>query len=135
MKNSWKCWGFVRIEFLDRNLTFRIVCNRRNNSRKLSQFLHCMGSSEERTRAIRLYPTSLFFCKVLHHEKSYKIHNTWLVPRHFVAPSLTEFVMLGILNFIKIGFYHLTKVLEKALLPSVRGRANYSGIFMTLLFS
>ena len=25
VKNSWKCWGFVKIEFLD-NLTFRIVC-------------------------------------------------------------------------------------------------------------
>ena len=25
MKNSWKCWGFVKIEFLDKNLTFRIV--------------------------------------------------------------------------------------------------------------
>ena len=37
--------------------------------------------------------------------------------RHFVAPSLTEFVMLGILNFIKIGFYPLTKVLE--VLPTV----------------
>ena len=22
-----KCWGFVKIEFLDKNLTFRIVCN------------------------------------------------------------------------------------------------------------
>ena len=38
--------------------------------------------------------------------------------RHFVAPSLTEFVMLGILNFIKIGFYPLTKVLEKEVLPT-----------------
>ena len=26
MKNSWKCWDFVKIEFLDKNLTFRIVC-------------------------------------------------------------------------------------------------------------
>ena len=26
VKNSWKCWGFVKIEFLDKNLTFRIVC-------------------------------------------------------------------------------------------------------------
>ena len=26
MKNSWKYWGFVKIEFLDKNLTFRIVC-------------------------------------------------------------------------------------------------------------
>ena len=26
MKNSGKCWGFVKIEFLDKNLTFRIVC-------------------------------------------------------------------------------------------------------------
>ena len=27
LKNSWKCWGFfVKIEFLDKNLTFRIVC-------------------------------------------------------------------------------------------------------------
>ena len=26
MKNSWKCFGFVKIEFLDKNLTFRIVC-------------------------------------------------------------------------------------------------------------
>ena len=25
MKNTWKCWGFVKIEFLDKNLTFRIV--------------------------------------------------------------------------------------------------------------
>ena len=25
VKNSWKCWGFVIIEFLDKNLTFRIV--------------------------------------------------------------------------------------------------------------
>ena len=25
VKNSWKCWGFVKIEFLDKNLTFRIV--------------------------------------------------------------------------------------------------------------
>ena len=24
-KNSWKCWGFVNIEFLDKNSTFRIV--------------------------------------------------------------------------------------------------------------
>ena len=22
VKNSWKCWGFVKIEFLDKNLTF-----------------------------------------------------------------------------------------------------------------
>ena len=26
-KNSWKCWDFVKIEFLDKKLTFRIVCN------------------------------------------------------------------------------------------------------------
>ena len=26
-KNLWKCWGFVKIEFLDKNLTFRIVCS------------------------------------------------------------------------------------------------------------
>ena len=26
VKNSWKCWDFVKIEFLDKNLTFRIVC-------------------------------------------------------------------------------------------------------------
>ena len=26
VKNSWKCWGFVKIEFLDKNLTFRKVC-------------------------------------------------------------------------------------------------------------
>ena len=25
MKNSWKCWCFVKIEFLDKNSTFRIV--------------------------------------------------------------------------------------------------------------
>ena len=25
VKNSWKCWGFVNVEFLDKNLTFRIV--------------------------------------------------------------------------------------------------------------
>ena len=25
VKNLWKCWGFVKIEFLDKNLTFRIV--------------------------------------------------------------------------------------------------------------
>ena len=25
VKNSWKCWGFVKIEFLDKNLTFIIV--------------------------------------------------------------------------------------------------------------
>ena len=24
-ENSWKCWGFVKIEFLDNNFTFRIV--------------------------------------------------------------------------------------------------------------
>ena len=23
VKNSWKCWGFVKIEFFDKNLTFR----------------------------------------------------------------------------------------------------------------
>ena len=26
VKNSGKCWGFVKIELLDKNLTFRIVC-------------------------------------------------------------------------------------------------------------
>ena len=26
VKNSWICWGFGKIEFLDKNLTFRIVC-------------------------------------------------------------------------------------------------------------
>ena len=26
VKNSWRFWGFVKIEFLDKNLTFRIVC-------------------------------------------------------------------------------------------------------------
>ena len=26
VKNSWKYWGFVKIEFLDKNSTFRIVC-------------------------------------------------------------------------------------------------------------
>ena len=26
MKNSWQCCGFVKIEFSDKNLTFRIVC-------------------------------------------------------------------------------------------------------------
>ena len=26
MKNLWKCWGFVKIEFLDKNLTFQTVC-------------------------------------------------------------------------------------------------------------
>ena len=26
MKNPRKCLGFVKIEFLDKNLTFRIVC-------------------------------------------------------------------------------------------------------------
>ena len=26
VKNSWNCWSFVKIEFLDKNLTFRIVC-------------------------------------------------------------------------------------------------------------
>ena len=26
VKNSWKYWGFVKNEFLDINLTFRIVC-------------------------------------------------------------------------------------------------------------
>ena len=25
VKNLWKCWSFVKIEFLDKNLTFRIV--------------------------------------------------------------------------------------------------------------
>ena len=25
VKNSWKCWGFVKIELLDKNLNFRIV--------------------------------------------------------------------------------------------------------------
>ena len=28
MKNSWKCWSFVKIELLDKNLTFRIVCQK-----------------------------------------------------------------------------------------------------------
>ena len=27
VKNLWKCLGFVKIEFLDKNLTFRIVCS------------------------------------------------------------------------------------------------------------
>ena len=27
--NSWKCWGYVKIEFLDKNLTFRLVCIRK----------------------------------------------------------------------------------------------------------
>ena len=27
MKNSWKCKGFVKIEFLDKNVTSRMVCN------------------------------------------------------------------------------------------------------------
>ena len=26
MKNSWKRWGVVKIEFLDKNLGFRLVC-------------------------------------------------------------------------------------------------------------
>ena len=26
VKNSWKCWGFVKIEFMDKNLIFREVC-------------------------------------------------------------------------------------------------------------
>ena len=26
VKNSWKCWRFVKIEFLYKNVTFRIVC-------------------------------------------------------------------------------------------------------------
>ena len=28
VKTSWKCWSFVKIEFLDKNLTFRIVCKK-----------------------------------------------------------------------------------------------------------
>ena len=27
VKNSWKCWGFVKIDFLDKKMTFRIVWN------------------------------------------------------------------------------------------------------------
>ena len=27
VKNSSKCWGFVKIDFLDENLTFGTVCN------------------------------------------------------------------------------------------------------------
>ena len=30
VKNLWKCWGFVKIEFLDKNLTFRIVWEANN---------------------------------------------------------------------------------------------------------
>ena len=26
VKNLWRCWSFVKIEFLDKNLTFRIEC-------------------------------------------------------------------------------------------------------------
>ena len=26
VKNSLKCWGFVKIEFLDKNLSSRVVC-------------------------------------------------------------------------------------------------------------
>ena len=29
VKNLWKCWGFVKMKFLDKNLTFRIVCSPR----------------------------------------------------------------------------------------------------------
>ena len=25
VKNPWKCWGFVKLEFLDKSLTFRVV--------------------------------------------------------------------------------------------------------------
>ena len=28
VKNSWKCWGFVKIKFWDKNLTFRIAWTR-----------------------------------------------------------------------------------------------------------
>ena len=37
VKNSWKWWGFVKIEFLDKNLTFRIVWNVQENG--LSQWI------------------------------------------------------------------------------------------------
>ena len=33
MKNSWKCWGLVKIEFLYKNLTFRIVWCWKNGRR------------------------------------------------------------------------------------------------------
>ena len=41
MKTSWKCWGFVKIEFLDKNLTFRIVC--RETHIKLTYFESSWG--------------------------------------------------------------------------------------------
>ena len=37
MKNSWKCWGVVKIEFFDKNLTFRIVWNR-NDFRYIAKY-------------------------------------------------------------------------------------------------
>ena len=50
-KNSWKCWRFVKIEFLDKHLTFRIVCQRtwqnrikRPNDRWLTRAMIYMSS-------------------------------------------------------------------------------------------
>ena len=42
VKNSWKCWGFVKIEFLDKNLTFRIV-HRMCLTEFLSEFRKCFN--------------------------------------------------------------------------------------------
>ena len=39
VKNSWKCWGFVKIEFLDKNLTFRIVCSETDGFRAAEKIL------------------------------------------------------------------------------------------------
>ena len=59
VKNSWKCRGFVKIEFLDINLTFRIVCEANEaryicfkNETFLEGFSNTMGSLKSKRKLI-----------------------------------------------------------------------------------
>ena len=57
-KKSWKCWGFVKIEFLDKNLTFRIVWISRISRIRDKFFmmfrLSCCSQNQDGLRLIRI---------------------------------------------------------------------------------
>ena len=78
VKNSWKCWDFVEIEFLDKYLTSRTVCLKRItiefSRQKLSALILIFGAK------IQTLQENIFF-KITNKHLNLNFHAkmTWIV--------------------------------------------------------
>ena len=115
-QNSWKCWGFVKIEFLDKNLTFRMVCLEnlfapskciqlrkcRLSASQFSSTVNVVGSIFEWGTLAEIADTdygllSFFLCLDFYH---------WLVLFTFPFPFVSQdfFLLQFLLNFNDVQF-------------------------------